>query len=323
MSRFIFRSGACGLIAAAWLQAAGEAPAQDLPDRVRAAVASARLGAGYAQMVSLSATPDVSAANYRIDSFDPAANLDVLRLPYEAKWVALSPDADLHWKVAAGWMRLEQDFHYDLAAAPGGSIGSRWSAYSAGGGLVLKYRLPGGFTLEPALDVALGRLENDASYAGSATALQPLLRGLLFDWSAGTWLVTPSVALAWNGAAGDGNVAVRAHVARSWIGSFDETDAIQHFHDTANAWSLRAEYAAPSPWRAFERPVGWVAFAGCAGFFGANRKALGFDTAAEVGTGLELPLAAGMPRGDRLRLAASYLAGPDVRGWTIGVGLAY
>jgi hypothetical protein len=30
-----------------------------------------------------------------------------------------------------------------------------------------------------------------------------------------------------------------------------------------------------------------------------------------------------MPRGDRLRLAASYLPGPDVRGWTIGVGLAY
>ena len=61
---------------------AGALHAQTVPDRVRDQVASARLGAGYAQMINLSATPDLSAASYRIDGIDPGADLDVLRLLY-------------------------------------------------------------------------------------------------------------------------------------------------------------------------------------------------------------------------------------------------
>lgn len=83
----------------------GAVHAQTAPDQVRAQVASARLGTGYAQMINLSATPDLSAASYRIDSINPSADLDVLRLPYQAKWLPLSDAADHYWNVEAGWLQ--------------------------------------------------------------------------------------------------------------------------------------------------------------------------------------------------------------------------
>ncbi|MBK7793057.1 MAG: hypothetical protein IPJ62_11385 [Betaproteobacteria bacterium] len=302
---------------------AGAVHAQTVPDQVRAQVASARLGAGYAQMINLSATPDLSAASYRIDGLDPGADLDVLRLPYQAKWLALSDAADLYWKVEAGGLRFRQDFHWNPTPAAAGIFGSKWTAYSVGAGILAKVRLGSGFSIEPAVDVALARLQNRTSYGGSATILQPALDRLLFNWHAAAWLVTPGVALEWTDAVGEGRGRVRGHVARSWIASFDETDPVQRIREATNIYSVRGEYLHPTDWTALERSMSWVAYGSYAGFFGANRHVLGFDAVAEVGGGLELPIAPDAPKGERVRLQAAYLFGSGVRGWTLGLGLQY
>lgn len=302
---------------------AGALHAQTVPDQVRDQVASARLGAGYAQMINLSATPDLSAASYRIDGLDPGADLDVLRLPYQAKWLLLSDEADLYWKVEAGGLRFRQDFHWNPTPDAAGTFGSKWTAYSVGAGVLAKVRLGSGFSIEPAVDVALARLQNRTSYSGSATVLQPFLDGLLFNWDADAWLVTPGVALEWTDAVGEGRARVRGHVARSWIASFDETDPVQRFREATNIYSVRGEYLHPTEWKAFERRMSWLAYGSYAGFFGANRGVLGFDAVAEVGVGLELPVTPEAPKAERVRVQAAYLFGSGVRGWTLGLGLQY
>jgi hypothetical protein len=301
---------------------AGTPSAQDLSDSVRAQVRSARLGAGYAQMVNLSATPDISAASYRIDG-EPDADLGVLHAPYRAQWREIAPDADLYWKVAAGWLQMKQDLPVALLPGLPSSIDSRWSAAAGSAGLLVKYRLASGFTLEPALDVGLARLTNRADYSGAAVVLQPFLDGLLFNWNVDAWFVTPSIAVEWSAPMAEGKTTVRGHVARSWIGSFDEADPVLHFNETANVYSVRAEYVRPTARRLLDRPLNWVGYVGYAGFFGANRDALGFDSVAEVGGGLEVPIAADRLKAERLRLNAAYLFGSGVRGWTVGFSLQY
>ena len=191
------------------------------------------------------------------------------------------------------------------------------------GGLLAKIRLPNGFTLEPALDVGIARLENSASYDDNAAPLKPLLNGLLFDWQTNAWLVTPGIALEWATTFGEARTTVRAHVARSWISSFDESDPAQSFNETANIYSIGADYARPTGITVADRALNWVVYGGYAGFFGANSNALGFTSVAEIGGGFEVPFAADRPNGDRVRLAAGYLFGPDVKGWTIGLSLQY
>ena len=302
---------------------AGAASAQVSPDDVRSLVNGARLGTGYAQIIGLAATPDIAAASYEVDSDANKPKVDVFRLPYQAKWTALSPDTDLYWRVAGGYLRLKDDFNVNLPAHETGTIGSKWTAYSASGGLLAKIRLGNGFTLEPALDVGVARLENSASYDDNAAVLKPLLNGILFDWQTNAWLVTPSIALGWATTFGEAKATVRGHVARSWISSFDESDSTQSFNETANIYSIRADYARPTGITIADRAMNWVIYGGYAGFFGANSDALGFTSVAEVGGGVEVPLAADRPQGERVRLAAGYLFGPDVRGWTIGLSIQY
>lgn len=316
---FLRRIAAIGAAAAL----AGAVHAQAIPDQVRAQVASARLGAGYAQMINLSATPDLGAASYRIDGRGPSADLDVLRLPYQAKWLALSEETDLFWKVDAGWLQFSQDFPWNPAASAAGTFDSKWTAYSVGAGVLAKIRLANGFSIEPAVDVALARLQNRTHYGGSATVLQPLLDSLLFNWNADAWLVTPGVALEWTDVVGEGSARIRGHVARSWITSFAETDPVQHFREATNIYSLRVEYLRPTEWKAFERRMSWLAYGSYGGFFGANRDVLGFDAVAEVGCGLELPMAPNAAKAERVRLQAAYLFGSGVRGWTLGLGIQY
>jgi hypothetical protein len=305
------------------LAVSGPLAAQTSSDPVRSQIEAARLGAGYAQIINLAATPDFSAARYRVGSAEPKLELDVLRLPYQSRWIALSDDADLYWRVAGGYLQLKQDLPIVAGDPSLGDIASKWSAYSASGGLLARIRLGSGFTLEPALDVGVARLDNGASYNGIAFGLQPLLDGILFNWHTNAWLATPSLALAWTTGNAEGRATVRGHVARSWISTFDATDPIQEFTEAANSYSVRAEYAKANAWQAFDRPLGWIAYASYAGFFGANRNALGFTSVTELGGGLETPLAPDGQRPERLRLSAGYLFGPDVTGWSVGLSLQY
>lgn len=286
-------------------------------------IGSARLGAGYTQMIGLATAPDIAAAHYDIEASGSSPGIDVFRLPYQARWLTLGPGSDLYWTVAAGYFRFRDDLPFAPTPSATGVVTSRWTAYSASAGLLAKVELGQSFTLEPAFDLAIARLENSASYSGAATVLPPLLDGLLFNWRTNAWIATPSLGLAWEQAFDNAKVHVRGHVARSWIGSFDESGSLPSFNEAVNLYSIRGDYAWPAGFNVADRPLSWVAIAGFAGFFGANRDSLGFTSVTGLGGGFELPALADNPRSQRVRLAARYYFGPSVHGWDVGLSLPF
>jgi hypothetical protein len=298
----------------------GSAIAQSTRADIRAQLDGAALGVGYAQLIGLAATPDIATANYTIDSQGSKPTLDVFRLPHQAKWFALTADSDLYWRIAGGYLRLKDNL---VPPGQGGAVDAKWTAVSGSAGLLARIRLGNGFTLEPSLDMGLARIENGASYKGAAIARQPLLDGLVFNWHTNAWLVTPSIGLEYATTFGAAKVTARANVGRSWITSFGESDAAQSFKEAANAHAIRAEYSRPTGLSVAARPLDWVVYGGYAGFFGANRDALGFSSVTEIGTGLELPTSRDRPLSERVRLSAGLLFGPEVRGWTVGASIRF
>ncbi|HZZ14043.1 MAG TPA: hypothetical protein VFE79_25410, partial [Paraburkholderia sp.] len=181
-----------------------------------------------------------------------------------------------------------------------------------------------GFTFEPGVDFSVARLLNDASYAGAANGLKPTFDGPLFNWHENAWLVTPNAALEWSATlAPSRTLTVRGHVAWSWVSSFDESDPLLRFRETAGSWSIQSTYSAPTGAQLFARPLNYVVNAGYGGFFGPNHDALGFSTLANVGGGFELPFSRDNALSKRLQVGAAYLFGPHVRGWTVSLGLTY
>jgi hypothetical protein len=287
------------------------------------ALAGSRIGAGYAQILSLATTPDISTATYDVQGETVPLAIQVTRAVHEERWSALSERADLYWRVGGGYSRLKADFPVNVPGAGAGSIVSRWSVYSASVGLLAKVRLDDEFTLLPALDIGGAQLQSEADYTGAAARLQPVLRGALFDWTANAFLVTPGLGLDWRRAHGARVTVVRGHVAWSRITSFGAAEPSQRFSEVSGVCSIRAEHLGPTEMRVFDRQIGWVVFGGYSSFLGGNRAALGFSSVAELGAALELPITPGDAVGRRVRLGASYLSGPDVTGWSVSVGMQY
>jgi len=309
------------LTGAVWIMLAAPATAQQ--QQVRDLVVGARLGAGYAGLLNLAATPDISAASYHVTDPNLATDIDVLRVPYEDRLATLSTKADLYWRVVGSYLTSSQDFPMSIPPFAPGSIDSKWTAYSLTGGLFAKIDLGSGFTLAPGLDLSVARLENSADYMGGATLLQPFLDNLLFNWHTNAYLVTPNLGLTWKLVEADRRVSVGAHVSWSWISSFEASDPAIGFNETMGVYSIRADYAAPTGMTVFQRPLDWVVLASYAGFFGGNRHALGFTSVAEIGAGVEIPISKSSLNPKRVRISASYLFGDHVTGWTVSLGLRY
>lgn len=275
-------------------------------------------------MLSLVTTPDISSAHLDISDGSDPQSLTVTRVPYEGTVLALSDWNSIGWRVSAGYFREKDDIPLNMANGAAGSVVSKWSAFSATGGLFLKSKLGYGFTFEPGLDVGVARLLNDASYAGAATSLRPITDGPLFNWHENAWLITPNASLQWaTSIAPAQTLTIRGHIGWSWINSFGESDPLLRFRETAGSWSIQSAYTGPTPAQLFARPLNYVVNAGYGGFFGPNRSALGFSTIANIGGGFELPLSRDNAQSKRLQIDAAYLFGPHVTGWTVSLGLTY
>lgn len=285
------------------------------------ALASGQLGPGYAQLLNLTSSPDVSTAHYNVDTSPEKLAIQVGRIGHEQRWRTLSETTELHWRGAGGYTSMRTGFPTTVAGP--GEISSTWRAASLTAGVVAKIRLGQEFTLLPALDVGVARLENHAKYSGAAIALKPFLDGRLFDWGTNATLITPNVGLEWIRRHDDRTTAIRLHAAWSRIATFGEADPALSFREFAGVASIRAEHVAPTTLRVAERPLRWVAFGGHSAFFGPNREALGFPSVSEFGLGIELPIVPGDAASKRVRLAGSYLVGPSVHGWSVSVGMQY
>ena len=55
-----------------------------------------------------------------------------------------------------------------------------------------------------------------------------------------------NLGLAWeHDYGGDRMLTLRAHTAWTWVHSFDESDPVIRFRETAGTWSIRGDYVTP------------------------------------------------------------------------------
>jgi hypothetical protein len=303
------------LLLAATLPAAGQS--------IDSAISGANLGPGYAQLLNLTSAPDISTAHYKVRTEPDDLYIQVGRLTHEERWRALSENVDLFWRGGGGYSRMRAKFPTGTPSTGAGLVDSTWWAVGLTAGLLAKVRLDDEFTLLPAFDVGVARLENHTKYSGSATSLQPFLDGRLFGWGADATLLTPNIGLEWLRKHDDRVTTVRLHAAWSRIATYGEADPALKFREGGGVMSIRGEHVAPTTLRVMERPLRWVVFGGHSSFFGPNRAVLGFPSVSEFGLGLELPLMAGDAASKRVRFAGSYLVGPNVHGWSVALSMQY
>jgi hypothetical protein len=93
---------------------------------------------------------------------------------------------------------------------------------------------------------------------------------------------------------------------------------VQEGRDSGHIWVTRFDLEGPTAWTLRGGEVGWTSFLGYSSLPDAG-ETLGFDEFFELGAGFELPRLGRVPP---LELSAAWVAGPDLRGWSLGVSLA-
>ncbi len=286
-----------------------------------------RLGIGYAQILNMATAPELSSANYRFESTveDRGPDISVMRLPGEFTLATLGPRTSLAGRITGGRVRMNDQFRFDVPPDfAGGTIDSRWSGTGLSVGLSLAIDLDNGWRIAPGLDVGYARLENKARYEGLVAESRPELDNAVFNWNTDAVLVTPSLGVQWMSRTPERTLLARAHVSSSWVRSRRESAPVLAFEEQVGAHSLRLERVAPLGRELAGRGIDWVAFGGAAGFYGHNRRALGFSMVYELGLGLQISLRAGdAAAGRALRVGLSTLKGSGFNGWTFVVGLQH
>jgi len=318
MSPIARRQISRALLAALFLPVVMPAFAQSFRDQV----AGSGLGSAYAQLINLTASPDVTAAYYGSEGEETDLDIDLTRLPYVSRGVKVGDDSLFKWRVAAGYMQMRSDF--TVGSAAGSSVASRWQASSLTGGLLVDIPLAENLRMTPGLDVGVAVLKNTAQYYGAATALSPLFDGLVFNWETRARLVTPNLGLDWTTRDGERKTLLSGHLSWSWIESYAETDPALGFSQSAGVVSLRGEHGGPTGMSVVARPIDWLVIGSVSRLLGDNSDVLGFSELYELGVGMEIPFARNDAGGsNRARLTASYLFGSGIKGWTIGLGARF
>ncbi len=290
--------------------------AQQEPERSR------HIGAGYAQLINITLSEDLSAARYVIEGEEGIADapLQIVRLPWRFASTSLGKGS-LDWRLEAGYLRLETEFEFDLASLGSAGIESRWKAYGASVGARYRYPITGALSLEPTLWLGAARLENDAVYNGFFQATRQVLDGVLFNWETWASIVTADLGLVWQGTWGSVGTELGGRATYSHMDSFGESSEAVSFREAGNTLSLRAGFEGATGGALGGRDLLWTATASYGRFFGDNHDTMGFNNIVELGAGLALATSP-TSRFGRPSLRASVLRGTDVYGWSVGVSLS-
>ncbi|PLW70141.1 Solitary outer membrane autotransporter beta-barrel domain [Pseudohalioglobus lutimaris] len=271
------------------------------------------LQAGYAQMVSFEAQPEIAAGRYTAEQNDPAVgDLEILtvKLPFYREFPSGSEGRRWFFQATASYLDMEEDA--DLSLAPGLSTGIdfNWKGYGAllEGGMILP--LTEHLYFAPSLGVGVTRLESNARYDSRAleAIVAPALDGVLYNWDTMASILRASGALRYDRRYEKWRIKARAHLSGSYIDSFDESRRFSGFTDEAGNIGASIDASHPLGWEIGDHRVHIIGHLGVTQFIGANREELGFSRFADLGLSLGL---------QKFTVGVHGVTGSDLRGWNL------
>ena len=278
-------------------------------------IRAAHLSSAYASIINFSAEPDVSSSKLWVDKgTDDELQMRITKFPLRHEF-KLKNHA---WKPVVQGTLGRLKLNNDLIIDPDNRVESEWKSYSATLGGGIRFPLSKDWSILPAVDAGYAHLENEATYIGPvSTALQPLLSGKLFDWTADAWLVNGHLALFYEHQFG--NFTVNAHGGGTigYIESYDSTHEIQEFSETVGSFNLKIDCAHPLGFAIAGDPISIVGHLGNNTILTDMHTSIDTSSIYETGLLLQADIARhGIPI-KKVGLGGMFLWGENVIGWSI------
>lgn len=298
---------------------------EELRDQLRRDLRNSNYSALLGTMAGLTGDGQMSLGTLRAEDADDEWSFFTLpwRRDFEVGdgWPRFRVEASIGWSKAD----LTTDDLWE-GLLPGLETGARatYEVWAGDAGVGPVVPLPGEFTLQPLLHVGLAYLENDADYWGPGAAVsQVLLDGILFGWEQVEVSYGGSLALQYDGWRTGGTAWVpelrydvrTCEPVESEDPSRDESTT-QQWMSAHFGGSGPLDRSAPDGWQ-------WSVGLGYQRLLSGAHSILGFDDFFELGAGLRWPVPEWVPLLSAATLHGAVQIGDDVRGWSLGFGVAF
>lgn len=288
-------------------------------------------GAQYAQLLTFTTEPGISAASFEVEEALGDTNYDMYKLPLQREFDVDGWDGKLILRGTLSYTRANQDQRW-VEGDSSEVIDTAWKTTGAGFGVGARLPLGNGFSFVPGVGLGFARLENDATYRGERTVneIKPAADGLLYNWDLDATIFSGLLGIKYEGIlGGDFDIVADAYYTHSYVSSYDSSSDFQDFSDSTDNITIKAEIGHPLGISVAGYPLDGVLHLGNTTFLGPNRDVLGFSYFNEVGfslrtnpselvSKLKLPVTV-----SSFSLGANVLFGDDITGWSMLFGYKF
>ncbi len=208
-------------------------------------------------------------------------------------------------------------------------ISVKWNSIAANGGIGWDFKIADHWVLRPIVTVSLGYIASDAHLFGlllkdrTNIDIKFLHTGTMNSAGGGG-----SMVLGYYIREPRREIDVEFRGTSSFLTNWGHSAATVKGHANVEAVSGWERYRWPTGLELFGRPIRYVVQSQQTQFIGPESKELGFNSLFSVGGGLEtdpggLKIGAFGLYVERVRVTANYYFGPNVSGWSVGLGISF
>ncbi len=270
--------------------------------------------AGYAQLIGFISDASVSGYVLDVDN-NQGSDINIVKLPLDHE---LATFDDIKMSIRGGFNYASVDSKNILEGISADTVNPTSEAYSGLVGLLFAVPLSEHWTLKPALDVGIGRIENSISFNGAdALQVKPLVDSLVVNWSTNMVLVNAGLGLGYAYAFDKYKLDVKGNYNHTVISSFSESGTFGGFTEQTDLLHFAVDLARPWGVSLLGYPLTGVIHTDHTAFLGKNSNALGFSNLNAFGYRVESDFSKDNWKVSSAALGFNYLTGDHVEGYEI------
>lgn len=193
------------------------------------------LNAGYAKLLNLSLTDDISASKLNSDGF----NYEKYSLPYEFKNLYIIDDYSFSMRLKGNYLKVKSSLvNIDSV----GSLRARWDIFSISASPKVSYQINEKFSLENELEFGYANMSNKSSFHGSQQMKEALRDEGLLDWDVNSFHITPKIGLKnTNRLDNNDEINIYGHLSYMFANGLRSEKKL-NVNSNTGTWSIGGEY---------------------------------------------------------------------------------
>ncbi|HHR5899959.1 TPA: hypothetical protein ACS7XC_000833 [Providencia alcalifaciens] len=271
------------------------------------------LNAGYAKLLALSLTDDISASELNTEDF----KYEKYSLPYEFKNLYVKDDYSFSMQLKGNYLKVKSDLtNIDSV----GSLRARWDIFSLSAAPKVTYQINDRFSLENELELGYANMSNKSSFHGSPQMREGLRKAGLLDWNINSLHITPKIGLKnTNKLDNNDEINIYGHVAYMFVNGFKNEKQL-NVNSSTGTWSIGGEYVMTDLINVNGRNFSLVLSNDIGGFYGKHYRELSFGFINNTSLALETPMNI---YGSKVKVQAGigYLSSDNAHGIALTLGI--